>query len=75
LARKADNAGIVAIHLPTGAVAGELTFHASVDEIYDVQVLPGVVRPGILNTTNPLHKYGLSPPGATFWASEIPEEI
>ncbi len=68
IADRALNAGIVVVHLPTGALVGEIRFHASVDEIYDVQVIPNYRRPGILNTQKPEYKLGLTAPGATYWA-------
>lgn len=68
-AEKAASAGIVVVHLPTGAIVGEIRYLASVDEIYDVQVLPGMQRPGILNTEKPEHKLGLATPEATYWAN------
>lgn len=63
-----DLAGVAIVHLPTGAFVGELRYLASVDEIYDVQILPGSLRPGILNTERPEHKLGLHIPTATYWA-------
>ncbi|MEL6591680.1 MAG: TIGR03032 family protein [Bacteroidota bacterium] len=68
IAELADYAGIIIVHLPTGARVGEIRYLSSVDEIYDVQVLPGVQRPGILNTLKPEYKLGLSTPDATYWA-------
>ena len=68
IADKATSVGIAIVHLPTGALAGKITYQMSVDEIYDVQVLPNMLRPGILNTTMPAHKMGLATPDATYWA-------
>jgi uncharacterized protein (TIGR03032 family) len=68
IADVSNQAGIAVVHLPTGAFVGEIKYHMSVDEIYDVQVLPGVLRPGILNTDKPEYKMGLSTPSATYWA-------
>lgn len=68
IADKAINAGIAIVHLPTGAFTGEIKYLNSVDEIYDVQVIPGKSRPGIMNTIKPGHKLGLSIPGSTYWA-------
>ncbi|MFK7922336.1 MAG: TIGR03032 family protein [Bacteroidia bacterium] len=68
IAEMADYAGVVIIHIPTGARVGEIRYMASVDEIYDVQVLPDLQRPGILNTLKPEYKMGLSTPDATYWA-------
>lgn len=67
-ADKANVAGIVAVHLPTGAVAGKITWHSSLDEIYDIRVFPGKLRPNILNTIKPDHKFGLMIPEGTYWA-------
>lgn len=74
IARKAMHAGVKILHLPTCSLVAELNYQTSVDEIYDVQVLPDILRPGILNTMTPMYKYGLSIPGATYWAKELPEE-
>lgn len=63
-----DYAGVAIVHLPTGAYVGEIRYESSVDEIYDVQVLGGSLRPGILNTIRPEHKMGLHLPNATYWA-------
>ena len=73
IADKANQAGIAIIHLPTGAQVGFIQYHTSVEEIYDVQILPGVIRPGILNTLKPEYKMGLSTPETTYWARKAPE--
>jgi len=68
--RKDLMCGIVVIHLPTGALVGSLRFLNSCEEIYDVQVLPGLKRPGILGLGTEIHKLGLSLPDRSFWARE-----
>lgn len=68
IADKAVSAGVAAIHLPTGQLVGELRYQATVDEIYDVQVMPGLLRPNLLNTSNDEHKLGLTTPQTTYWA-------
>lgn len=60
-------AGITILHLPTGALVGEIRYEQSVDEIYDIRVLKNVVRPNILNNLKEDHKLGLSTPDSTFW--------
>lgn len=69
IAEKSNYAGIAIVHLPTGSFAGEIKYHSSVDEIYDVQILPDKIRPNIFNTIQPEYKTGLSIPGSTFWAA------
>lgn len=67
IALKAEQAGIAIIHLQTGALAGEIRYLNSVEEIYDVQVLPGIKRPGILNTGRAEFRLGIHTPGQTYW--------
>ena len=67
-AETATSAGIKIIHIPSKALVGEISFHTSIDEIYEVKILKNSLRPNILNTSNPFHKYSLSIPEKTFWA-------
>ena len=66
---KANFAGIKVVHLPTKALVAELHYQSSVDEIYEVIVLPDMIRPNVLNTINEVHKLSLATPGNTFWAA------
>jgi uncharacterized protein (TIGR03032 family) len=59
--------GITVLHLPTGARVGELRYLRSCEEIYDVQILPGLQRPGILGLADSTHRRALSLPEQTFW--------
>ena len=43
-----------------------MVFETSVDELYKLRVIPGIMRPNILHTINPLYKYSLSIPGVIF---------
>ncbi len=72
-AEKADKCGIVAVHLPTGSIAGQIVYQSSVDEIYDIHALPNFIRPNILNTLTEDYKLGLTIPNATYWALKQPE--
>jgi len=72
-ADKAQEAGILVIHLPTGSIAGKITYTSSLDEIYDIKVLSDKLRPNILNTLKPDYKMGLMTPESTYWA--IPKPI
>ncbi len=64
--------GITAIHLPTGAIVGQLAYQNSCEEIYDVRVLPGRRRPNILSHLQDVHRAAVTIPGATFWGA-VPE--
>ncbi len=70
-AEKATHSGIMVIYLPTGSIAGKITYLSSLDEIYDVHILADKIRPNILNTKTPDHKSGLMTPKATYWAKPI----
>ena len=67
-AEKANQSGILIVHLPTGSIAGQITYQTSVDEIYDVHAIAGKRRPNILNTMTDDHYSGLMIPGTTYWA-------
>jgi uncharacterized protein (TIGR03032 family) len=71
IAKEATYSGIAVIHLPTGGLVGELRYQATVDEIFDVQVLPGLMRPGIINTESETHRLALTTPDSTFWAQKV----
>lgn len=66
--------GVLCLHLPTGRIAGELRYLRTCKEIYDVQVLPGVLRPGILAPGDDLVKLALAVPGLATWAEERPPD-
>jgi uncharacterized protein (TIGR03032 family) len=61
-------AGVTVIHLPSGNIVAELNYLNSVEEIYDVQIIPNSRRPGILNTMTPEHTLGLHIPDKVYWA-------
>lgn len=67
ISKDAIYCGVEIVHLPTGANVGHIRYLQSVEEIYDVQVLPGSLRPGILNHTSATHRLALHTPGAVFW--------
>lgn len=69
-ARKDLICGVAVLHLQTGALVGQMEFVRTCEEIYDVQVLPGLIRPGIVGPDSDIRREGLSTPGASFWAVE-----
>ncbi|MEO8417026.1 MAG: TIGR03032 family protein [Ginsengibacter sp.] len=68
ISKDAIYCGVEIIHLPTGANVGNIRYQQSVEEIYDVQILPDSLRPGILNHTAATHRAALHTPEAAFWA-------
>lgn len=70
-AKKANQSGIVIVHIPTASIVGKINYLTSVDEIYDVDIIPNKTRPNILNTYTPDYKMGVSTPNNTYWAKNI----
>ena len=64
---KQSPAGMLVVHLPSGKLVGQLAYQSSVEEIYDVKVLPKLLRPNILSTLQEDYKHGLTTPFATYW--------
>lgn len=69
IAGQSDVAGIKIIHLPTGSLVGQITYENSVDEIYDIQILPGKRRPNIHRSDSMGAEIGIATPEKTFWGS------
>jgi len=70
IANEAVSSGFTAIHLPSGAVVGSLTYLSSVDEIFDVCFLPGSRRPGIVSPDMDIANLSLVLPEKSYWAAE-----
>jgi uncharacterized protein (TIGR03032 family) len=67
--------GVICFHLPSGRIAGEIRYLRTCKEIYDVQVLPGLLRPGILAPGDELHRRALAAPGLALWGEERPTDV
>jgi len=74
IAGKSKDAKIMIVHLPTGSIQGEIKYHSSVDEIYDIQILPDKIRPNIMNSAKEDHKLGVVLPESTYWAKPNEQE-
>jgi len=72
IAEKAQYSGVAIVHEPTGALVGELRYHQTVDEIFDVSVLPGLRRPGIISLEKEIKSGAVTMPEKTYWA--VPRE-
>jgi uncharacterized protein (TIGR03032 family) len=65
---KSSFAGIVVVYLPLGKPVGEIRYESSVDEVYDVKILPGLKRPGILNEERIDKIIPVTTPNDTYWS-------
>jgi uncharacterized protein (TIGR03032 family) len=59
--------GLAVVDLRSGREAGFFEFTAGCEEIYDVQFLPGLKRPMILNLEKPATRQAISNPDSAFW--------
>ncbi len=59
--------GLAVVDLRTGATAGMFEFTSGCEELYDVQFLPGVRRPMILNLEKPAARQAITNPDSSFW--------
>ena len=67
---KTSFAGIIIVHLPTGSIVGHIRYETSVEEIYDVKILPGYLRPGIVSFDKEGASSAITSPVGDFWAAE-----
>lgn len=73
IAQKALQCGISVVHLPSGNQVGYIQYENSVEELYDIQILNGMRRPGILATDTSEHRMALVTPQDSYWSSPEPE--
>lgn len=74
IASRSLMAGVAAFHLPTAKVVGVMKYETSVEEIFDVKVMPGVVRPGILSIEKEDHDGVISTPEGVYWPLKKSED-
>lgn len=70
ISETATIAGIVVIYMPYNSVVGNIKFENSVEEIYDIQVLP-LKRPGMVSTQKDTFKRSIFTEKSSYWL--IPE--
>ncbi len=68
IADKSIFCGVVVVHLPTARIVAHLKYENSVEEIYDVRIMPGMKRPGLINTKKGEHRLALTTPREDYWA-------
>ena len=66
IAQSSNEAGIDILHFASGNVVGEIKYQTSVEEIYDLQVLP-FRRPGMVNFDQPEKDLAISLPDFGVW--------
>jgi uncharacterized protein (TIGR03032 family) len=66
IAEKAVSSGVAIFHLPTGNRVAEIKYQNTVDEIFAVEVIPGLKRPGIGSADQDVHRLSLVVRGESF---------
>lgn len=67
--------GVAIVDLRRGAQVGFFEFTSGCEELYDVQFLPGVRRPMILNLDKPAVRLAMTNPESSYWlraSAEVP---
>jgi len=72
IASESISCGVAVIQLSTGKLVGYIKYENSVEEIYDVRVLPNTSRPGILNHYQEDHLMAITLPTGNYWVSPEP---
>lgn len=68
IAAKSLFCGIVVVHLPSARIVAHLRYENSVEEIYDIRIMPGMRRPGLVSGEKPEHRLALTTPEEDYWA-------
>lgn len=74
IATKSTFCGIVVIHLPTARVVAQLQYEDSVEEIYDVRIMQGMKRPGLVSAQKAENRLALTTPEEDYWAVKKEEQ-
>lgn len=70
--------GLSVIDLRSGSEVGSFEFTEGCEELYDVQFMPGLLRPMILSLEKPAARQAMSNPDSAFWlrpSSEIRDTV
>jgi len=73
ISEKSIFSGVMVLYMPTFSTVGYIKYESSVDEIYDVTIMPGTVRPGLLNNSKPEFRLVMTYPGNDIWVAS-PED-
>lgn len=63
-------AGVMVIDLKNRRKIGEIKYNKTVEEIFDVQIIPNTMNPGLINTNDDRHKLAVTTKNNSFWKKE-----
>jgi len=67
VAEMSDFSGIIIIDLNTKQKVGEIRYKSTVEEIFDVQIMPKVMNPGLITNEDSRHKFAVTTEHNSFW--------
>jgi len=67
VADMSNYAGIVVIDLEYKKEVGRIKYETTVEEIFDVQILPNTTNPGLITTSDERHKLAITTKFNSFW--------
>lgn len=67
IAAQSPVCGVAVFHLPSGKLIGQLKYETSVEEIYEVRVLPNSIRPSIMSIEKNDHEGVITVEDGVFW--------
>ena len=70
MTHRAKRSGVTVVHLASGTLVGQLEYESSVDEIFDLALLPCTRRPGVLGIADDTHRGAIVAGGRSFWELE-----
>lgn len=70
IAKESVRCGISVVYLPTGNQVGYINYQTTVDELFEVKVLPNTIRPNILNLEKGIHESTVATKENVFWQIE-----
>jgi uncharacterized protein (TIGR03032 family) len=73
IASQSVYSGVAIVHLSSGQLEGFIKYENSVEEIFDIRILPDMKRPGILNHYKDDHTMLITLPQGNYWAQNPPQ--
>lgn len=75
VAQRSVTCGITVVYIPTGQPCGHITYQTSVEELYDLILLEGDLRPNILNLEKGMHQTSVVTEDEVFWHNPEKETL
>lgn len=70
VSKMSKHAGVIVYDLEAKKFIGEIRYLSTVEEIYDVQMISGTKRPGMLSTLNDYHRKAIQTKNIVFWKKD-----